>query len=76
MTPNLKPGQHMMLGLSTRTPLARTNSAESSGERWGSLHSDSMREVRLTAGPMAVKSSRASPSMLPYITSPTCNASP
>src|SRR3984957_13085072 len=59
-----------------RTPLARTNSAESRGERWRSLHIDSMREVRLTAGPMTVKSSRASPPMLPYITSPTCNARP
>jgi len=46
------------------------------GQRWRSLHIDSMREVRLTAGPMTVKSRRASPPMLPYITSPTCNARP
>ena len=41
-----------------------------------SRHSPSMRAARLTAGPMTVKSSRFSPPILPYMTSPTCNAMP
>src|SRR5271155_4097450 len=36
----------------------------------------SRRAARLTAGPMQVKSRRLPPPMLPYITSPTCSASP
>jgi hypothetical protein len=45
-------------------PLRRTNSAESNGKRSRLLHIDSRREVRLTAGPLTVKSGRASPPML------------